>query len=305
MAGEHWLRWHHGTVADPKWRVVAARAAKALSRDVTVGHVLSVWAAMLECASQASSRGELDNWDDEDIGVCLGISTAEVMAIREAMQGKTLDGCSLTGWNKRQIKSEDPTAAERKRAQRDREKASVTKRDIVDCHGASRSVTTEERREEEKEAKAQSSLRSDSPSAGADGMPTASEAEQEPKPLDAKTQRLRQVTIDAITAFNAKLGKPNGLLAAVSLTIGLDKRQAQVRRCLRLAAQICKQQYGDPRVTPEFWAAYFDEVDCDPFKSGRGEPGRGHERWLPTFEYLTREKTMLEVFDAAVSGAIA
>lgn len=57
------------------------------SRNVTVGHVVSVWAAMLECASQASPRGELVGWCDEDIAVAFGIEEAEVAAIREVMQG--------------------------------------------------------------------------------------------------------------------------------------------------------------------------------------------------------------------------
>jgi len=113
------------------------------------------------------------------------------------------------------------------------------------------------------------------------------------------------VTVDAITAFNAKLGKPKGKLAAVSLTIGIEKRQTQVKRCLRVATQICREQYGDPRVTPEFWVAYCAEIDRDPFKSGRTQPGEGHANWRPTFEYLTREKTMLEVFDAAVAESAA
>lgn len=144
MATEHWLRWHHGTINDPKWRVVAMRASSALSRDVTVGHVLSVWCAMLECASQATPRGTLSDWDDEDVAAGLGYDDAMVRCIREAMQGKTLEGDELTGWKRRQPKAEDVTAADRKRAQRERERAAsgeVTNRDnqitsqpVTECH---------------------------------------------------------------------------------------------------------------------------------------------------------------------------
>ncbi|MFP3513388.1 hypothetical protein SB775_28260, partial [Peribacillus sp. SIMBA_075] len=102
MAAEHWFRWHHGTVNDPKWRVVAARASSSMSRNVTVGHVLSVWAAMLECASQANPRGSLVGWDSEDVAAGLGIDQAEVSAIVDAMQGKTIEGEELTGWKRRQ-----------------------------------------------------------------------------------------------------------------------------------------------------------------------------------------------------------
>lgn len=149
MAAEHWFRWHHGTITDPKWRVIAKRAGHALSRIVTVANVTSVWAAMLECASQASPRGELVSWDDEDIGVALDVPTEEVTAIREAMQGKTLDGNKLTAWNERQIKREDNTATQRKRAQRQREKETLTQCDESESHAMSRTVTTETETETE------------------------------------------------------------------------------------------------------------------------------------------------------------
>jgi len=171
MASEHWLRWHHGTVTDPKWRVIASRASLAMSRNVTVGHVLSVWAVMLESASQGNPRGELDGWDDEDTGAALGIDADEVAAIRESMQGKTLSGNVLTGWKRRQVKVEDKKAADRKRAQRMREKSaedSVTDSDINECHGMSQHVTTEKEEEKEEEKKDQ-----EIPPANADDLPAS------------------------------------------------------------------------------------------------------------------------------------
>lgn len=151
MAAEHWFRWHHGTVTDPKWRVVAARASKALSRNVTVGHVVAVWAAMLECASQANPRGELVGWSDEDVAAGLGWDEEEVSAIREAMAGKTLGGNALAGWKARQIKREDATAADRKRNQRERE-ALDKSRGVTHSDDSSRTVTLETETEtEEKE----------------------------------------------------------------------------------------------------------------------------------------------------------
>lgn len=150
------------------------------------------------------------------------------------------------------------------------------------------------------EQKNQSSLRSDSPSAGADGGAVDSAAAEKPKP-PGRVERLTEVTRDAIAAFNAKLGKPHGVLPAVNASVGIEKRRDQVKRCLRVARQICQQQFGDPHVTPAFWRAYWVEVDRDDFKSGRQEPGRGHENWTPNFEYLTREVVMLDVFDRAAA----
>lgn len=157
MATEHWFRWHHGTVTDPKWRVIAARASASMSRNVTPCHVVSVWAAMLECASQAQARGTLEGWCDEDIAAALGIEEEEVAAIRVAMQGKVLDGDAMTAWNRRQPRREDVSASERKRAQRAKS-ADVTESDKDVSHDESRNVTQchargEERRVEKKEKK--------------------------------------------------------------------------------------------------------------------------------------------------------
>jgi uncharacterized protein YdaU (DUF1376 family) len=173
----------------------------------------------------------------------------------------------------------------------EREAARRARMDHESCYETSHeSCTNREPSQtpDSKEQKNQSSLRSDSPSADADGQP----------PI-RKTERLAQVTSEAIEAFNAKLGKPNGLLPAVDPAVGIEKRRDQVKRCLKVARQICQQQFGDPRITPAFWRAYWAEVDRDEFKSGRQEGGRGHENWTPSFEYLTRVSVMLDVFDRA------
>lgn len=167
MATEHWFRWHHGTVTDPKWMTVASRASASMSRNVTRGHVLSVWCAMMENASQANPRGTLSNWSDEDIGAALGIPEDEVAAIRDAMQGKTLDGYDLTAWKRRQPKAEDTTAAERKRAQRERDRLA----DVTAAQIESRNVTYGHDRGEESrgEEKKQKQAPQASPSAADDG----------------------------------------------------------------------------------------------------------------------------------------
>lgn len=131
--------------------------------------------------------------------------------------------------------------------------------------------------------------------------PTTPDDESE----NPKTPGLAKITDDAISAFNDKLGKPNGVLPSVNPKVGRTNRQQQVRRCVRTASEICEQQFGDPTITPGFWTAYFAEADKDPFKSGRQAPGAGHENWSPTFEYLTRAKVMLEIFDHATSEAAA
>lgn len=127
-----WFRWHHGTVTDPKWRVIARRAG------VTVRDTLAVWAAVLECASQSPDRGTLDGWDHEDIGAALDMDAEQVEAIYAAMQGKVLDGDRVSAWEKRQPLREDSTAAERKRLQRERERQ---EREQAERDALSRDVT--------------------------------------------------------------------------------------------------------------------------------------------------------------------
>ena len=115
-----------------------------------------------------------------------------------------------------------------------------------------------------------------------------------------RAERLSVVTSDAVLAYNRILGKPNGLLRAVRASVGVDTRREQVKRCLKTASEICQDLYGDSRITPEFWAAYFESAAADDFSSGRGPYTGDHKDWRPDFEYLTRKTTMLKLFERAV-----
>lgn len=129
--------------------------------------------------------------------------------------------------------------------------------------------------------------------------------EQEP-PADLSQRRARReatVTTDAIEAYNRILGKPNGLLTAVNPKVGKSKRQQQVRRSLQVASEICEDQFGDKRVTPAFWQAYFEACAEDPFHSGAGPYSGQHANWRPDFEFLTRPATVLKVFERATDAA--
>lgn len=115
-----------------------------------------------------------------------------------------------------------------------------------------------------------------------------------------RAERISTITADAIAAYNRILGKPNGLLRAVRASVGVDTRREQVKRCLKTASEICQDLYGDSRITPEFWAAYFESAAADDFSSGRGPYTGDHKDWRPDFEYLTRKTTMLKLFERAV-----
>lgn len=144
MAGMDWFRWHHGSVNDPKFQLVARKAS------CSVAEVIALWACLLESASQSEERGKPASPDFESIDCALGLEDGKAFAIYQQMIGRDLI-CKETGrlinWEKRQPKRErdDDTAAERKRLQREREqeKIGVTE-DNEPCHTMSHHFTPRE-----------------------------------------------------------------------------------------------------------------------------------------------------------------
>lgn len=112
-----WVRLWTDMPTDPKWRVIARRAGRPLSEVIAVFVFM-----MTNAGANATERGELFNWNDEDVAAALDTDAEHVTAIREAMQGKTLDGDKLSGWETRQPRRED-NSAERARAWREKQKA--------------------------------------------------------------------------------------------------------------------------------------------------------------------------------------
>jgi hypothetical protein len=116
MAGMDWFRWHHGSVTDPKFQLVAR---KTKSR---VADVIAVWAFVLEAASQSDARGNHGTLDFESIDCALGLEDGQAYAIHTAMAERwliTADG-RVASWEKRQPKREreDDNSTERSREYR-------------------------------------------------------------------------------------------------------------------------------------------------------------------------------------------
>jgi len=102
-----WVRLWIDMPNDPKWRTVARISKQSIST------VIAIYVHMLVCASNnanATERGRTLSWCDEDVASALDIETDSVVAVREAMQGRVLDGDYLTGWEKRQPIREDGAA---------------------------------------------------------------------------------------------------------------------------------------------------------------------------------------------------
>jgi len=115
-----WFRMYHGMPFDTKLRVVAKRAGQPMGVAVTV------WACILDAASQHDPRG-IAVIDPEEIAVALELETEAVEAVIAAMRDKEMldeDG-HLTAWDIRQR----TTSTERMKKLRDKKKGDVTASD--------------------------------------------------------------------------------------------------------------------------------------------------------------------------------
>ncbi|EFB8820970.1 phage replisome organizer [Escherichia coli] len=150
-----WLRLWHDMPNDPKWRTIARVSGQPIAT------VMAVYVHLLVNASQnvttchdVSRRGHVDV-TAEDLASALDVTEEVIDSILQAMQGRVLDGDLITGWKKRQVAKEDngnvsqtaKSPAERKRAQRDREKLRKQNEEchthVTTCHDESRQVTTD------------------------------------------------------------------------------------------------------------------------------------------------------------------
>lgn len=155
-------------VNDPKFRTIARVSKQEISR------VISVYVHMMTCASNAAERGRTEGWCDEDVATALDIEIEDVQAIREAMQGRVLDGDYLTGWEKRQPLREDDSAS-RSKAWRDAKKAEKNA-EQTQPNATERNETLDKNREEEK--------REEKSKARASAAPKARKPAKSPLPAD-------------------------------------------------------------------------------------------------------------------------
>jgi hypothetical protein len=132
-----WFRSYHGAPTDAKWLLVGRKAG------VAPGMVAAVWWALMDHASQSRPRGCVEGFDTETLAETWGWDERDIESVVSALYAKKMITAEhrLATWDKRQPKREDPTAAERKRRQRDRES--------VGSHAPSRTVTPEQSRTDE------------------------------------------------------------------------------------------------------------------------------------------------------------
>lgn len=152
-----WVRLWHDMPTDPKWRVIARKSRQPLACVISVFTMM-----MVSASSNAEKRGTMLAWDDEDAAAALDMDPESVTAIREAMQGKVLDGEYLTGWDRRQPKREDNSVG-RVRAYRDRKQAERNASELNGTHSddVKRNVTHRNAPETDADAETDSSVSND------------------------------------------------------------------------------------------------------------------------------------------------
>ena len=286
MAGD-WIKMRTNLQSHPK--VVRILSATASDKFRVIGGLHAVWAVFDAHSEDGELKGYTPDLLDHIIG-WEGFSRAMESVSWLAFDG--LETITLPEFTEHNGQSAKRRAEDQKRKKDARNEGKKRPQSVrtLSADDSDEMRTREEKRREEKDQKHTATQ-----------LPTASPSTPADAPFgEAKAERLRQVTDEAIEAYNAILAKPKGLLPAVS-AVGRHKRQAQVIRCLRTAREICTEQFGSPAVVPEFWAAYFAACAADEFHSGRRSGGKDHPNWKPGFEYLTREATVLEIYDREAS----
>lgn len=156
--GIDWFRWHHGSVTDPKFQLIARKAGASLP------DVLAVWAYLLESASASDVRGEFTDIDAEALDCLFAFPDGRTAEILQALGARGLiSNNAICNWEKRQPKREREvtpsvakTGAQRMAELRERKAASQQPHDhVTPCDATLRQVTPREEksREEEKTEK--------------------------------------------------------------------------------------------------------------------------------------------------------
>lgn len=272
--GMEWFRWHHGSVNDPKFALVAKRSG------ASTAEVIAVWACLLEAASMAEVRGTAGEPDCEALELTLGLADGLMSKIVEAMRARALldgDGCHINAWEKRQPKRErdDNTAAERKQRQRDKESAGVTSA-VTPSHATSHQ--DQPRREEKREE-----------------LNTGATA-----PV-GKTDLPACRTQEIVDAYHEALPE------MPSVKLMNDGRRKAIAKLWRWVLTSTKTD-GTRRATTADEATgwvkgYFQRVRDNDFLMGRGQRASAHEGWRCDLDFLLTDRGMKHVIEKTGEAA--
>lgn len=120
-----WLRLWHDMPNDPKWRTIARQSKQPIAL------VQALYIHLLVAASTNVTRGNADV-TVEDLASALDVDEDQIQAVLDAMQGRVIDGQSITGWDSRQPKRNDDS---KERVRRYREKKAAESDNNVGSKG--------------------------------------------------------------------------------------------------------------------------------------------------------------------------
>lgn len=276
--GIDWFRWHHGTVTDPKFGVVAKKSGSRVS------DVIAVWAFVLESASAEADRGQVGNIDHEALDFLLGLDDGQSFRIVEQMYSRAListyDG-RVCSWDKRQPKrereSDDSTERVRAHRQRQKEQSETKESQVTPCNAVQHQETPreEERREELKQA----------PTVHVE---TAVSPDAAPAEFDSQVIPIKDpVPYEKILSLYHEL-LPE-LATVAKLTTG---RKAHIR-----------SRWKNDITSLESWRKYFQIVRESSFLMGRAPPGPNRTKpFQADFDFLINETNAIKVCEGKYHG---
>lgn len=242
-AGIDWFRWHHGTVTDPKFQLVARRSGASLP------DVLAIWAALLEAASQSTPRGSIGSFDPEAYDVLFNFPEPRSAAVLEALTERgLLKNGVLTAWEKRQPKREREADDSTERVRKHR----AGKKGLSDVTPRNTSETKETPREEKSREEVDQE-RSHSAGAGAHVTVTDGAGKPTNSPIATLTASQSAQMVLACRALR-KMGaapriNPGDEVLAALLVEGFTAEQ--VVRVVGEKAQRDAGLWDDPDLTPD------------------------------------------------------
>lgn len=161
----HWFRAYEDMGDDPKFRMIAKRAAASVP-GVRASDALAVWTQLLCRASSCVDRGSIEGYDCETADLSLDMPEGAACALMQAFEDKGMihDGRILK-WEQRQPKREDGAAdrAKKWREERNQTQANANERDRTQTN-----ARTEQNREEKTEERSSNACASRTASPGFD-----------------------------------------------------------------------------------------------------------------------------------------
>lgn len=164
-----WLRLWHDMPNDPKWRTIAKISGQSISLVQAVYLQLLVSASQNPVTDETGVTLHVVTVTNEDIASALDVTVSNVDSVTDAMQGRVLNGNTISGWDKRQAPSVNhrnpgkpaKSGAQRVREYRERKKreaqssAVVTQGNVTETsrNDVTPQIRREEIREEVKELK--------------------------------------------------------------------------------------------------------------------------------------------------------